>query len=83
LRRPVVTCGGFLIEALSKCIDQRPVCEGFFNVPMNPGCCPTSVESTLDHFLELVDFTFGHIRNGILRASLARLRSVPAVGVSQ
>ena len=42
----------------------------------------TSVESTLDHFLELIDFTFGHIRNGILRASLARLRSVPEVGVS-
>src|ERR1017187_4009402 len=76
------TCGDFLTEAFSKCIDQWPICQCYVNVPMNAGCCTTSVESTLDHFLELVDFTFGHVRNGILRASLARLRSIPEMRVS-
>ena len=76
-RRPISTRGGLLFEALSKCIDQRPVCEGCVHISMHAGCCPTGVESTLDHFLELVDLISGHIRNDILRASHARVRSVP------
>jgi hypothetical protein len=48
---------------------------------MNAGCCTTGIKSTLDHFLELNDFTFGHVRNGILRASLACLRTVPELRV--
>jgi hypothetical protein len=28
---------------------------------MNAGCCTTGIESTLDHLVELNDFTFGHV----------------------